>query len=197
MSGRTTRRRFLAGAAGAGVVAATGVRASEAKSESPGDPSAYPVPGAVYPDPDEPWGNPFNTPIVGRLRSVRGRRVVVDVGADGLRPIVVAPDANIRTDSAARLDDFFPGELVAVEGAARDGGAFEATVVWSAVTTVVTRVRGVDGSVVETDDGRFVTTSNTRYYRSGGRTLSESAQIQVQLRTAPGRESVATAVKVL
>lgn len=201
---RSTRGRFLVGAAGAGVAVVGGATAAtKSTSGTSVGRSAYPIPGAVYPDPDLAWGDPFKQPILGRLSRVNGREIELRENGKLLR-ITVPPTASIYTDSQAGLEDFFAGELVAVEGADQEGGVLEASAVWSAVTSVWTRILAVNGNVVDTEYGRILLTPRTRYQdakqtdaRMEPRNLEASLVILAELRTAPGRAAVASVVKVL
>lgn len=164
--------------------------------------ATYALDSAVYPDPEEPWGDPFRQPIIGQLGKVEARQI--ELTATGrTRQIRVAPDASVYTDSSATLGDFLPGELVAVEGQMRDG-EFEATAIWSAVTSIFTRVRAARRGSIDTDHGRIAITPNTRRQAAGSAAaqlnpsqLKPATEIFVEVRMAPGLDPIATVVKIL
>lgn len=202
-SGRTTRRGFVAAAAGAaagvaGVEAATGgERAAGGKGEG------YPLPGAVYPDRNLPFGDPFKEISGGTLKqAIPPNRLIVQKADGDLLVVETAPDVYVFTDRDAKLGDLVVGERIAVEGESVDG-VFRATAVVSQLADIRTRIHKRRGDVLETAAGRVRLTPRTIYRTwQGGPEISpgsvrEGLSLVARIRVLPGRDPDVAIVKAV
>jgi hypothetical protein len=203
MPARKTRRDFLRGTAGAATAVVVGGGVTAAAAGGGQEDTAYPDPDAIYPDPNQPWGDPLKRAIIRPLRRVVDANTLeVDDGATSIR-VRVRADASIRTDQAASLNDFVPGEALAIEAVDGPNG-FEATAVWCALTAVWTRVESREGDRLETAAGPIVLTPRTVYGAFNNASAGATAQdvragltIAAEVRKIAGAAPVAHIVKLL
>jgi hypothetical protein len=192
----TSRARFLAGVSAAAVGAA-------APSVADAADGAYPVPGAIYPNPNDPFGDPFKDIGIGVLAEFRPPNRLRLEGADGQTNVEVMPGANIFTSRPARLEDFVVGERLAIDGKI-DGGIFRATAVHSYPADLRTEVVAVDGTRVKTNAGTIYLTEETRYsWFSGGSGTAGQSDIRpgvrlfALVRAAPDRDPEVVVAKIV
>jgi hypothetical protein len=192
----TSRATFLAGVSAAAVGAA-------APSVAEAADGTYPVPGAIYPDADKPFGDPFKDIGIGFLAEFRPPNRLTLEGAGGQTNVEVMPSADIFTSRAARLEDFVVGERLALDGKIA-GGVFRATAVHSYLADLRTEVVSVDGTRVQTNAGTVYLTEATTYswFEGGSGTPNKSdlrpgARLFALVRAAPGRDPEVVIAKIV
>jgi hypothetical protein len=193
----TSRATFLAGVSAAAVGAA-------APSVADAADGPYPVPGAIYPNPNDPFGDPLKDIGIGVLVEFRPPNRLRLEGADGQTNVEVMPGADIFTSSRpARLEDFVVGERLAIDGKI-DGGIFRATAVHSYLADLRTEVVSVDGTRVTTNAGTVYLTEETRYswFAGGSGYPSKSdvrpgARLFALVRAAPDRDPEVVLAKIV
>ena len=201
-----TRRRFVATAAGtaAGLaVIDTASGSSDAAGAVGAAAEAYPLPGAIYPDPKLPFGDPYKKIGGGTLKQiVSANRLVVETADGSEMPVEIVPGAYFFTDRDAQIGDFVIGENLAVEGQS-NGKVFHATAVVSQLADIRTRILKRRGDVLETAAGTVRLTPRTIYRTwEGGPELSAATvrggmSLVARVRVLPGRDPDVAIVKAV
>src|SRR5207253_1561901 len=154
----------------------------------------YPLPGAIYPNPNGPFGDPFKDVGGGVLVEYRPpNRLSIESG--GTQTVVeVMPNADIFTSKPARLEDFVIGGRLAIEGTV-EGAIFRATAVHSYLADLRTEVIRLDGTRLKTNAGVAQLTEATTYgwFGAGKGTASKSdlrpgSRLFALVRAAPNRD---------
>jgi hypothetical protein len=194
----TSRGKFLAGlsAVAVGAAAPSAADAADAKPQ-------YPTPGAIYPNANQPFGDPFKDVGGGFLREFRRPNRLTLEGGGTQTNVEVMPGADIFTSRPARLQDFVVGERLAIEGTI-DGNIFRATAVHSYLADLRTEVISVDGTQVTTPAGVIHLTEATTYgWFGGGRgeasksDLRPGARLFALVRAAPNRDPEVVIAKIV